>query len=483
MGPQPSVGLRQLAPAARIACPFSARTSRITRLLDEYNAHADISAHQDRPPVHDLQTFLADQTGILTRSRLHREEVTMRRFVEMRLSCGCGLALPLALSGLLGCAAVSNAGFEEGTVDDEDLLSPGSVVCLGGPDSESVICGNVGFWSCETSNGRRKCVKPGTRAPGSGTWACERLETRATCIGNGPPLDSEAAPDDDTWLCPGGTTCSSVDDHLLPPGGGSWSCETSGEFLVCTAASPGTDEASSGPESQPDDEVTDDDDPNPLAVASEQCFCATGASLKHGKWPDGKPVAVVITKPIEVAGVEAIRLRVTYDRGFVDNTYGDNVVGWRNHSFGALLASDKASLVLYDCDGNLRFDMALDYLARDETSASGYRALGVSGAGHPAFDGGMRVGDKSAVAGARTSLDQNFNRYGYVLTEDSPQTDASYSPDPRYPEWDFSVWYEVDVLRSAFGATGICRAEAPKVHASPSKVGMMTIRTEACVCG
>jgi hypothetical protein len=85
----------------------------------------------------------------------------------------------------------------------------------------------------------------------------------------------------------------------------------------------------------------------------------------------------------------------------------------------------------------------------------------------------MITGNSSDVVSAMTSLDSNFNGYGYVLTSNSPATDPNYTPNPSYPKWIFDVWYEVTVKLSAFnGSFG--RAEISSVHASPSKTGSNT---------
>lgn len=42
------------------------------------------------------------------------------------------------------------------------------------------------------------------------------------------------------------------------------------------------------------------------------------------------------------------------------------------------------------------------------------------------------TGNASDVISVKTSLTENFNTYGYKLTENSPSTNSSYSPNPAY---------------------------------------------------
>jgi hypothetical protein len=163
-------------------------------------------------------------------------------------------------------------------------------------------------------------------------------------------------------------------------------------------------------------------------------------------------------------------IRTTFSKGFVDNTYGTNAIGWpNNHNFSDLVGSDHLQLALYDGSNTKKLEFKIDYISASSSASSGYKSLGVTGG-----DGKMIVGSSSDIVSWETSLDANFNDYGYVLTSNSPATDASYSTNPSYPNWIYEVWYEVTVKASAFGAAGFGTPSISGVHASPSKTGNNT---------
>lgn len=165
-----------------------------------------------------------------------------------------------------------------------------------------------------------------------------------------------------------------------------------------------------------------------------------------------------------------VTIRTTFAKTFVDNTYGANAVGWgsKGHKFNDLVGSDHVQLALYDANNVKKLEFSIDYISASSAAPSGYKTLGVTGG-----DGKMILGNSSDVLSARTSLDSNFNGYGYVLTSNSPATDPNYTPNPAYPKWIFEVWYEVTVKLSAF-SSGFGRAQISDVHASPSKTGNNT---------
>ena len=166
---------------------------------------------------------------------------------------------------------------------------------------------------------------------------------------------------------------------------------------------------------------------------------------------------------------DKVKIRATLSKNFVDNTYGTNAIGWNGgHTFGNLVGSDHLILSMLDGNNVKRMETKLDYISTAPT-ASGYDALGVTGG-----EGSMILGSSSDVLSATTSLDQNFNTFGYVLTTNSPATDANYTPNPTYPNWIYDVWYEVEVRLSAFGSAGFGTVGITGVHASPSKTGNNT---------
>ncbi|MBI1287085.1 MAG: hypothetical protein GC178_05845, partial [Flavobacteriales bacterium] len=163
-----------------------------------------------------------------------------------------------------------------------------------------------------------------------------------------------------------------------------------------------------------------------------------------------------------------LTVRTTLAKTFVDNTYGTNAVQWpgNGHSFSQLVGSDKLQIALYDNNDNKKMEFKMDYITSTNSAPSGYKTLGVTGG-----DGGMLTGNASDVVGVKTSLSENFNTYGYVLTTNSPATDNDYTPNPSYPNWDFDVWYEATVKLDVFGSAGFGYPDITAVHASPSKTG------------
>jgi len=154
----------------------------------------------------------------------------------------------------------------------------------------------------------------------------------------------------------------------------------------------------------------------------------------------------------------------------VDNTYGDNSIGWgrsapsgKRHNFRDLVGSDAAQFTFTNALGQTVLDVDVDYISRD---GGDYRSLGVTGG-----DGEVHTGSAASVLAWGTSLDYNFNTLGYVLTEDSPATDDDYTPNPAYPGWVFEVSYELKISGSAFGPSGFGDVSLPIVHDSPNKIG------------
>lgn len=174
-----------------------------------------------------------------------------------------------------------------------------------------------------------------------------------------------------------------------------------------------------------------------------------------------------------------IVVRVIFPREFVDNTYGQNAVGWgtKGHTFNDLVGSDHVIVTLYDKSSTVIAVVKLDYISLDNTSAT-YKTLGVDGG-----EGKMLAGNRSDILGVRTSLDANINDFGYNLTVDSPATDANYTPNPSYPKWIYNVWYDVTIKASAFAAGGgYGKASVDGIHASPSKASQNTCPVVVATC-
>jgi hypothetical protein len=216
-----------------------------------------------------------------------------------------------------------------------------------------------------------------------------------------------------------------------------------------------------------EDDESDDDPTDP--TEGQVCYVGTavpqvGANQTWWSNPDG-----------------TVTIRTTLSRSFVDNTYGTTQIGWsKGHTFSSLVGSDAIQVALYDAKGVLRLETKLDYISASSAFPSGYGSLGISG-GDGKFIGG--TGTASDVVSADSSLSQNFNRFGYVLTTNSPATTASYATNASYPEWIWDVYYDVTVKASAFGPAGFGYPRLTSMHASPSKTGSNTEPVAVTECG
>ena len=169
-----------------------------------------------------------------------------------------------------------------------------------------------------------------------------------------------------------------------------------------------------------------------------------------------------------------VSVALTLPTTLVDNTYGDGIVGWgkgvapsgKNHNFTDLIGSDKAQFTFTDGAGNTVLDVVMDYMSQTSKGSGAYASFGVTGG-----DGEVQLGSADAVLGWGTSLDHNFNALGFVLTEDSPETDAAYTENPDFAGWIYEVVYELQVSGSLFADNGFGNVEVPIVHISPNKIG------------
>ncbi|HXH19687.1 MAG TPA: SdrD B-like domain-containing protein, partial [Chitinophagales bacterium] len=209
------------------------------------------------------------------------------------------------------------------------------------------------------------------------------------------------------------------------------------------------------------------------------------ANVKEANCDGGEQCFASPTIP-EIANAKSVwtingnilTIRTTFAKTFVDNTYGTNAIGWLNgHTFSNLVGSDHIQLALYDANGVKKLEFKQDYITASSSAPSGYDCLGVTGG-----EGQMILGNVSSILSATTSLDQNMNTHGYVLTSNSPATDANYTPNPSYPNWIYEVWYEANVDLSVFGSAGFGYPRIASVHASPSKTGNNTeiVNPEDC---
>jgi len=382
----------------------------------------------------------------------------------------------LSCLGLLLCLA--GCPSDTSPLDDDPYNSDPNdpVVCVGDPDSTIVCKKESEFWDCTTMpNGDVKCGREDTQTPGgSGTWECTEEGTKIVCKSKDGTAPSGAS----EWTCTTDgewTVCEK--EAPVPPGGGTWSCALDSELnWSCTSDGPPPTPPTTPPPTTTPPEM-------PPGGGTFDCY-ETDPAATVPALPPGEAWATVVTKKVIYNGQTSVYVRVTFNKAFVDNTYGassspytDKKGGTKQHTFGDLVGSDKAEIFFADTNGDLAMHLAVDYISASETASSGYACLGATGG-----DGSVIVGSASDVLAARSSLHVNMNDYGYVLTQDSPVTDANYAPDPQYPKWIFDVWYEVWVKWSAFGAGGPSRAYITGIHASPSRIGTNTIPVNPAQC-
>lgn len=269
-----------------------------------------------------------------------------------------------------------------------------------------------------------------------------------------------------------------------------------------------------------------------IRAPSVFCFGADPSGTLTDPTPND-PAAMIEQVIESVNGVSYVHIRVTFDPTFVDNTYGENSIGWgtRGHTFADQLTnSDHVELLLTDASGKTVMDFKEDYIhsltnnkgpgaekpgkpaddgpgkpgkvagtggapAVATTASAGaaaitcaYDNLGVTGG-----DGAMVVGSSSDILAATSSVDRNINGCGYCAssacgssgncTVDSPKTDEKYTPNSLTPNWNYAVVYEVWVRAGAFDAGGgFGQAYITFVHASPSKLSGDTLNVVPSPC-
>jgi hypothetical protein len=203
------------------------------------------------------------------------------------------------------------------------------------------------------------------------------------------------------------------------------------------------------------------------------CFYSSGT---------GDIPAATMEYALEVMeGLDVVHARLTFSPDFVDNSYGQNAIGWeghkRGHVFQDLTRSDHAELIFSDKRGGEVLRFKQDYLSEAPSAASGFANLGLGG------DGALISGKASWITATMTSIDRNLNERGYAAyAVDSPATGASYSASAEAPDWDYRVVYEAWVDKAAFGSVGFGDVYLESVHASPSKLPTDTLEVYPAPC-
>ena len=174
-------------------------------------------------------------------------------------------------------------------------------------------------------------------------------------------------------------------------------------------------------------------------------------------------------------GTHNVTFAFSLPTDLVDNSYGDNSIGWGpkydknglpkrgpTHTFKQLLGSDEVEFNY----GSKTFK--IDYIAGND--ADGYTAAG-------------------NVNAASSSLAANYiNTDASFFGEDSssPEADASYNiTDPLGTGWVFDVIYEFEILGSELGGPSfdINGFELSKLHISPIKAAPVPAPTSLLLLG
>jgi len=200
------------------------------------------------------------------------------------------------------------------------------------------------------------------------------------------------------------------------------------------------------------------------------------------------PYASVESALEDYDGVPAVRVRLTFNPDFTDNTYGANSIGWEDakgglREFKKITGSDHATLLVRDGNGDETMTVTIDLLSEDLTRPSGWGTLCVEDG-----DGDIDPSEMEPyILGCQTSISENLNERGYgsyAAGDDpsSPPTTDHCTPSPDAPEWDYVTSFDVWIDASAFGGAGYGESYITEVHASPSKEKDATIVVEPSEC-
>lgn len=162
----------------------------------------------------------------------------------------------------------------------------------------------------------------------------------------------------------------------------------------------------------------------------------------------------------------ALKLPVT----LVDNSYGDNSIGWgddaasgKHHNFKDLTSSDGAEFELFNNQGESVLHFEIDYFS----GSQGSYFSEISDA-----DEGKPFANLEFVTAFATSMDYNFNTLNLALTENSPAADLEYNVlNSTQRHWVFEAIYEFKIDGDVFGDSEFGWMNVPIVHISPNKLG------------
>ncbi len=207
-------------------------------------------------------------------------------------------------------------------------------------------------------------------------------------------------------------------------------------------------------------------------------------------WGDnGSGQEVPLVKIIHAVSDDLVDIVVIFSPDFVDNSWGENVVGTssykvKNRPFSSVHKSDHVILNLRDANQKIVMDVKLDLLSQINDST--WITLGPNG--EDGYIGGPNnVGELEDILSFGTTTHDNLNEYGYdvvgnELHINSPATDSLYTPNPDFPEWEFRVAYRMTVTKDLFGDAGYGDVLMTSVHASPAKTASSTIEVDDGSC-
>lgn len=239
-----------------------------------------------------------------------------------------------------------------------------------------------------------------------------------------------------------------------------------------------------------------------LVATSASAFITDGKYDTAEGWQTGFEVSYISNGNTYAGGFLAFGedaggqyLYIAAPKSFVDNSYGDNAIGWPgdNHTFKHLKGSDALT---FTADTNYgEMSIKVDYIGETSKNSDVYRSGGIGKNNTPGNDV-TRNNDGAFLSGSQqaensiveivTSLEYNLNQYqnnnlGLDVTSDSPDADANYeNVQAGFEDWIYEVGYEIAFAPGTFDSNYWLSADVNDinsllsdfhVHASPSKSG------------
>jgi hypothetical protein len=199
-------------------------------------------------------------------------------------------------------------------------------------------------------------------------------------------------------------------------------------------------------------------------------------------------------------GTDAVSGALVLPLELVDNTYGDNSVGWgknvapsgKNHNLSDLTHSDKAEISIVDNEGNSVFDFTSLYypengvLYKDEVGAGAVDSIITSLMYNfdeygDEKDGPFSEGDKKSKGGKKSKSEPNSpeTNYGSGAPDyDFPGTAYGLPMGSSFGDWAFQVIYEFEVSGLDFSKNAFGSVKIGTIHVSKNKLGKNKVFVE-----